>query len=149
MDRVPLLEEAVLATQSAKEALDSALERLSGIEADYNRVVKEQGASRELAVARAVQEEELGIDRLLECRCRMQRWAGLVDDCVRVCRTYHSERVVAANVRLLLRGLAPPAEADLFAMTLLRHVRDPEDRAVFEAAKAILGQLQECEPASE
>lgn len=143
MDLVPLLNDVIEATRKAKADLDEALVRLSDVESDYNRRIRLPGAdAAALNIHRAAAEEALGIEDLIERRQWVQRWAGLIDDCVRICETFRLDRVVAANIRRLLRDVAAADDADLFAMTLLRHVRNPEDPEIYVSVRAILQRVQ-------
>jgi hypothetical protein len=145
---VELLGDAIEATRQAKQELDEALWRLAAIETDYNREAKQPGVDLgQLAIERAAAEDGLGIQRLIERRHDAQRWAGLVDDSVRVCRRYSFERVIVAQIRRLLQQHAGPDEdLELFAMTLLRHVRVPEDPALYEAVRAVFHRIREHKP---
>lgn len=145
---VELLIDAIQATQSAKQALDEALVQLAEIESDYNHRIKQPGADVPvLTAARTAAEDALDIAGLIEKRQDAQRWAGLVDDCVRVCRRFSFERVIVSQIRRLLQQHAGPGEdLDLFAMTLLRHVRNPDDGDIHQAAIAILQRLRDHKP---
>lgn len=145
---VDLLIDAIQDTQRAKQALDEALVRLAEIESDYNHRIKQPGADiPALTAARSAAEDELGIAGLIEKRQDAQRWAGLVDDCVRVCRRFSFEKVIVAQIRRLLKQHAGPGEdLDLFAMTLIRHVRHPEDMDIRQAARGILQRLRDHKP---
>lgn len=145
---VDLLSDAIEATRQAKEELDAALWRLAEIETDFNRHAKQPGADlAALNTARAAAEEALDVAGLIERRQEAQRWAGLVDDCVRVCQRFSFERVIISQIRRLLGPHAEPEEdLELFAMTLLRHVREPDNAAVYESARTILRRLREQKP---
>lgn len=145
---VDLLGEAIAATQQAKQDLDEALWRLADIESEYNRRAKLAGIDRRaLDAERAAAEEALDIAGLIEKRQDAQRWAGLIDDCVRVCQRYSFERVIVAQIRrLLLQHAGPEEDLELFAMTLLRHLREPDDPAVYDAARAILHRIRQHKP---
>lgn len=145
---VDLLGDAIEATRQAKRALDEALWRLAEIETDYNREIKKPDADiAKLTAERAVAEDDLHIQDLIAGRHDAQRWAGLVDDSVRVCRRYSFERVIVAQIRRLLHQHAGPDEdLELFAMTLLRHVRAPDDPDIYEAARSIFHRIREHKP---
>ncbi len=145
---VDLLGDAIEATRQAKQDLDEALWRLAEIETEYNHKAKQPGAAvTQLSAERAAAEEALHIRELIECRHDAQRWAGLVDDSVRVCQRYSFERVIVAQIRRLLHQHAgPDQDLELFAMTLLRHVREPNDPAVYDAARAVFHRIREHKP---
>ncbi|GEM_PF-2589320 len=145
---VDLLGDAIEATRQAKQDLDEALWRLAEIETAYNRNIKQPGADiARLSAERSEAEDALHIRELIDCRHDAQRWAGLVDDSVRVCRRYSFEKVIVAQIRRLLHQHAGPDEdLELFAMTLLRHVREPDDPAVYEAARSVFHRIREHKP---
>lgn len=142
---VDLLGDAIEATRQAKQDLDEALWRLAEIEAEYTGKTGQPGADPgQLAAERAAAEAALHIPDLIDRRHDAQRWAGLVDDSVRVCQRYNFERVIVAQIRRLLHQHAGPDEdLELFAMTLLRHVREPGDPALYEAARAVFLRLRD------
>lgn len=145
---VDLLIDAIEATRRAKQELDEALWRLAEIEVDFNRQAKLPEADRAgLVAAWSAAEDELDVAGLIERRQEAQRWAGLVDDCVRVCQRYSFERVIVAQIRRLLAQHAGPEEdLELFAMTLLRHIREPDNAAVYQAAQAVFARLRAHKP---
>lgn len=67
------------------------------------------------------------------------RQAVTLAECVGICRAYQSERVVTLNIRRILLGNYRPTddEVDLFAMLLMRHVRDPHNAELYNSAKAV------------
>ena len=86
-----------------------------------------------------------GAVRLLddERRCGDITTATHLAACVDVCRAYTFERVVVVNIRRAFRHWPDPvADIDLFAVLLLRHVRHPEDTALYDAAKAVWNNIR-------
>jgi len=58
--------------------------------------------------------------------------------CVDVCRAYTFEWVTVVNIRRAFRHWPRPVtDVDIFAVLLLHHVRDPEDSALYDTAKAV------------
>lgn len=143
VEMVPILQDVVAATQQAKILLDEGLRQLAEIEATYNKAMKAADAdSSQLAAVRAIAEDQLRLDELIDRRQQAVLWAALVDDCVRICECYTFERVVLASIRQRLREHGGDDDLELFAMMLMRHVRDPEDTALYEALAEMLARLQ-------